>query len=416
MNTLKNVAEEYVRRTAVTRLSVNDEQRPLLEATIDAYRDGCQIAADMAWPNTKSKSDVQPLAYDSIREDTELGSQHAILATHQVAEAITGCHERRSKGLKASKPHFTAPTVTYDTRTMTLFEDDTVSLSTVEGRVRCPLVLPQDEDGYQWQFLNDERWELTESTLTARDDAYYLHMGFRRFRTEQEREADNEAPTVENGTVLGVDLGVNNIAVTSTGLFVSGGELTHWQNEYEKRRGSLQQTGTRWAHEAMQRIGRKEETRFTILLHEASNAILREARENDCTHIAFEDLTDIRERLPYATWQHRWAFHRLFEFVMYKAVEDGISVRQIPPNYTSQQCSHTDCGFTHEDNRDGDEFECLKCGYSVNADYNAAKNIAVKYAKKLRGSHKSSDGGAPVDVPMNSGLLTVESPSVVTAG
>ncbi|EMA47173.1 transposase, IS605 OrfB family protein, partial [Halococcus morrhuae DSM 1307] len=179
---------------------------------------------------------------------------------------------------------------------------------------------------------------------------------------------------------------------------------------------SLQQTGTRWAHEAMQRVGQKEETRFTILLHEASNAILAEARENDCTHIAFEELTDIRERLPWATWQHRWAFRKLYDFVSYKAVEDGISVRQIPPNYTSQQCSRTDCGFTHEDNRDGGSFECLKCGYSVHADYNAAKNIAVKYAKKLRRSHKSSDGGAPVDVPMNSGLLTVESPSVVTVG
>lgn len=408
------MAEEYVRRTAVTRLDVSDEQRQLLEATIDAYRDGCQIATDMAWPDTKSKSDVQPLAYDSIREDTELGSQHAILATHQTAEAITGCHERRSKRLKVSKPNFTAPTVTYDTRTMTLFEDNSVSLSTVEGRVRCPLVLPQNDDGYQWQFLNDERWELTESTLTARDGAYYLHMGFRRFRTEQEREADQE--TAENGTVLGVDLGVKNLAATSTGMFVSGGELTHWQNEYEKRRGSLQQTGTRWAHEAMQHVGRKEETRFTILLHEASNAILAEARENDCTHIAFEELTDIRERLLWATWQHRWAFRKLYDFVSYKAVENGISVRQIPPNYTSQQCSRTDCGFTHEDNRDGGSFECLKCGYSVHADYNAAKNIAVKYAKKLRRSHKSSDGGAPVDVPMNSGLLTVESPSVVTVG
>ena len=408
------MAEEYVRRTAVTRFSVSDEQCELLEATIDAYRDGCQIAADMAWPNTKSKSDVQPLAYDRIREDTELGSQHAILATHQAAEAITGCHERRSKGLKTSKPRFTAPTVTYDSRTMTLFEDDTVSLSTVEGRVRCQLVLPQDDDGYQWQFLNDERWELTESTLTARDGTYYLHMGFRRFRTEQERKADKE--TAENGTVLGVDLGVNNLAVTSTGWFVSGGELTHWQNEYEKRRGSLQQTGTRWAHENVQSVGRKEEGRFTILLHEASNAILAEARENDCTHIAFEELTDIRERFPNATWQHRWAFRKLYAFVSYKAVEDGISVRQIPPNYTSQQCSHTDCGFTHEDNRDGSSFECLKCGYTLDADYNAAKNIAVKYAKKLRRLHTSSDGGAPVDVPLNSRLLTVEGPSVVTVG
>jgi IS605 OrfB family transposase len=411
---LKNVAEEYVRRTAVTRLSVSGEQRALLEATIDAYRDGCQIATDMAWGRCNIKSDVQPLAYDSIREDTELGSQHAILATHQAAEAITGCHERRSKGLKASKPTFTAPTVIYDTRTMTLFEDNTVSLSTVEGRVRCQLVLPQDADGYQWQFLDDEGWELTESTLTARDGAYYLHMGFRRFRTEQEREAENE--TAENGTVLGVDLGVNNIAVTSTGMFISGGELTHWQNEYEKRRGSLQQTGTRWAHENIQSVGRKETARFTILLHEASNAILAEARENDCTHIAFEDLTDIRERLPDATWQHRWAFHRLFEFVSYKAVEDGVTVQQVNPQYTSPKCSHTDCGFTHEDNRDGSTFECLKCGYTLDSDYNAAKNIAVKYAKRLRRSHKSSDGGVSVDIPLNSGSLTVERPSIVTVG
>lgn len=163
--------------------------------------------ADMAWPHTKAKSDIQPLAYDCIRENTALTSQHAILATHQAAEAISACHERQSKGLKVSKPHFTAPTVTYDTRTMTLFEDNTVSLSTVEGRVRCPLVLPRDEIGYQWQFLNDERWELTESTLTARDGAYYLYIGFRRFRTDREREAGDE--TVENGSVLGVDVGVH---------------------------------------------------------------------------------------------------------------------------------------------------------------------------------------------------------------
>lgn len=128
---------EFERLNKAASLPVSDEQRELLEATIDAYRDGCQLAADIAWPNTNSKSDVQPLAYDSIREDTELGSQHAILATHQAAEAITGCRERRSKGLKASKPRFTAPTVTYDTRTMTLFEDNSVSLSTVESRVRC---------------------------------------------------------------------------------------------------------------------------------------------------------------------------------------------------------------------------------------------------------------------------------------
>ena len=403
--------DEYVRRTAVTRLLVSDEQQPLLETTIDHYRDGAQLATDMAWPDASDKSDVQPLAYDDVREHTELSSQHAILATHQAAEAISGCQEQKDKGLKASKPTFTSPTITYDSRTMTLFDDNTVSLTTVESRIRCPLDLPQDEDGYQWQFLDDERWELTESTLTARDGNYFLHMGFRRPKTDAERQAEEE--TAENGTVLGVDLGVENIAVTSTGTFVSGGELTHWQNEYEKRRASLQQCGTRWAHENIQSVGRKEDGRFTILVHEAANAILDEARENDCTHIAFEDLTDIRERLPYATWQHRWAFRKIVEITEYKAAEDGISVTQVNPAHTSQQCSHTDCGFTHEDNRDRESFECLKCGYELHADYNAAKNIAVKCAKNLHRSHMSSGGGAPVDVRLNSGLLTVESRGTV---
>jgi hypothetical protein len=123
------VADDYVRRTAITRLSVDGEQRELLEETISEWKRGCQLATDMAWGKCNAKSDVQPLAYDDVREQTDLGSQHAILATHQAAQAITGCIERRSNGKKVSKPTFTAPTVKYDTRTMTLFDDDTVSLS-----------------------------------------------------------------------------------------------------------------------------------------------------------------------------------------------------------------------------------------------------------------------------------------------
>jgi putative transposase len=88
----------------------------------------------------------------------------------------------------------------------------------------------------------------------------------------------------------------------------------------------------------------------------------------------------------------------------------------VNPEYTSQQCSRTDCGCTLEENRDDESFECLKCGYEVHADYNAAKNVAVKYAKKLRRSHTSSGGGAPVDVPLNSGVLTVEGPATVVVG
>jgi transposase len=77
-------------------------------------------------------------------------------------------------------------------------------------------------------------------------------------------------------------------------------------------------------------------------------------------------------------------------------------VRQVDPRNTSKRCST--CGFTHDDNRHGEDFECQDCGYQNRADYNAAKNIGLQY---LRRRQNADDGGAPVDVRLNRGTLNV---------
>lgn len=389
------MAEEYVRRTAITRLSVDDEQRELLEATISEWKRGCQIATDMAWETCHAKGDVQSLAYDSLRERTVLGSQHAVLATHQAAEAITGCIERQSKGKQASKPTFSAPTLKFDARTMTLFDDGTVSLSTIEDRVRCSLVLPDEADGYQRQYLDSEAWSVTESTLTAQDGEFYLHLGFRRHRTEIERD------TAEDGTVLGVDLGIENLAVTSTATFINGRELTHNLKRFEKVRGSLQQTGTRSAHRTIEGMSRRQRRYVRDVLHNASNAIVDEARQYDCDVIAFEDLTDIRERTG-AWWGHLWAFRTLYEQVEYKAETLGISVKKVESADTSRQCS--ECGCIADENRSSrNEFRCQRCGSEANADYNAAKNIGMRYVRRgLQSSRRTGDS----QLALKSGIVT----------
>jgi len=389
------VADDYVRRTAITRLSVDGEQRNLLEETISEWKRGCQLATDMAWGECNAKSDVQPLAYDTVREETYLGSQHAILATHQAAQAITGCIERRSNGAKVSKPTFTAPTVKYDTRTMTLFDDDTVSLSTTESRVRCSLALPDADDGYQWQYLDSEEWSVTESTLTARDGDYFLHIGFRRHKNDTERN------TAEDGTVLGVDLGVENIAVTSTAHFFSGRELTHDLREFEKVRAGLQQTGTRSAHRTLEQSSSRELRYVREVLHRASNAIVDEALRYDCDVIAFEDLTHIRDRTG-ASWGHKWAFRTLYEQVEYKAEAEGIAVKQVGSAYTSKRCA--ECGFTADENRPTrTDFRCVKCESKANADYNAAKNIGMRYVR--RGQQSSRRTGNS-QLALKSGTVT----------
>ena len=390
------MADDHVRRTAITRLEVTDEQRDLLEETITEWKRGCQIATDMAWGECNAKSDVQPLAYDTVREHTDLGSQHAILATHQAAQAITGCLERRSNGKKISKPTFTAPTVKYDTRTLTLFDDDTVSLSTTESRIRCDLALPDADDGYQRQYLNADEWSVTESTLTARDGNYFLHIGFRRHKTDTDRS------TAEDGTVLGVDLGIENLAVTSTATFVSGRELIHDLREFETVRAGLQQTGTRSAHRTLKQSSGRELRYVRDVLHRASNAIVDEALRYECDVIAFEDLTDIRERTG-ASWGHTWAFRTLYEQVEYKAEVEGISVKQVGSAYTSKRCA--ECGFTADENRaTRNDFRCVKCESEANADYNAAKNIGMRYVRR---GQQSSRRTGDSQLALKSGTVTL---------
>jgi putative transposase len=57
------------------------------------------------------------------------------------------------------------------------------------------------------------------------------------------------------------------------------------------------------------------------------------------------------------------------------------------------------CGFTHSDNREGETFDCQKCGYENHADDNAAKNIGLRY---LRRNQTGGGEDAPLGLRLNS--------------
>jgi len=59
-------------------------------------------------------------------------------------------------------------------------------------------------------------------------------------------------------------------------------------------------------------------------------------------------------------------------------------VEKIIPAYTSQKCSG--CGQVDRKSRESQAvFQCTACGYSCNADVNAARNIAAGHAVTARG-------------------------------
>lgn len=60
---------------------------------------------------------------------------------------------------------------------------------------------------------------------------------------------------------------------------------------------------------------------------------------------------------------------------------DGVTVTEINPAYTSQQCSH--CGYTARDNRQTrDLFRCKCCGTTLHADINASRNILSRRSRE----------------------------------
>ena len=402
---------EGVIRTVKVKLDVPTERCDDLHQTNEQFLHCANTTAEWAWRHpdehcVTSKQQAETALYERLRDETELTANLVQKGIRRAIEATKSGVARLKNGESTSQPQFDAWSVVYDKRSAT-FHRDHVSLSTVNGRVECPYVIPDDPtDTPIGEYLLNEDYEFRMSTLQydRSTDSFYLHARMRR----TEHEPSTAASNTKHRTVLGVDLNVDgSLAVTSTGAFIGNAdEMNHRRREFEKTRGSMQQTGTRSAHLSIQSMNDREHRWMQDELHRASNQILEEARSHGCTHVAFEDLTDIRDRMAGGKRFHAWAFRRLYEYVEYKAEMLDIEVAQVSPAYTSQRCSK--CGFTHEKNRQSKhQFVCQKCEYELNADYNASKNIARKLLKRLRSGQMSSSGGAPCQCALTSGTLNL---------
>ena len=410
-----------VRRALPVKLVVTDSDRDALLETIAQYKHCANETSDHCWNDDgykkTAKYAVKDELYHDLKTDHDLTANLVQQAIFQAVEAVRSGVERLEKNEDTSQPEFTADTARYDKRAAT-FHDDHVSLSTVAGRIEADYVLPEDDTGTPFEtYLSDDDWEFRTSTLHYKPfkEEFWLHIGFKRSDEDSGTE-QGDADVPEHSTVLGIDLGVETLAVSSTGRFWTGDELDHWHREFQQRRSDLQHTGTQEAHRTLQRVSTQERAYSKQYLHIVATEIIEEAVEYECSVIAFEELTDIRKRAQGATWHHRWRFNRLYEYVEYKAKVYGIDVEElerspqaktVPAYYTSQRCSS--CGFTHEDNRPTQEqFACQKCGYENHADYNAAKNVAVRCCRwLLRRNQNGGGGGASVDIALNGGTMTV---------
>ncbi len=311
-----------------------------------------------------NKLTLQRLYYHELRTHFALPSQMVVRCLARVA----GTYRRDKTICPTFRPDAAMP---YDQRLMRFAGLDHVSLTTQQGRVLVAFLIGP----YHRQRFDD--YEPRQCHLVVRADGqWYLLV------VVQVPDGTPMPPT----DFLGVDLGVVNLATASDGTPHSGEQIEACRARYLQYRRRLQRAATvaqmdgkrpKNIRRALKRTAKREAGFRRDTNHCISKTLVAAATGNE-TGIALEDLTHIRTRTRFRKPQRArmagWAFTQLRDFVEYKARLAGVRVVLVDPRYTSQECSA--CGHIAKANRQSQaRFSCQHCGYTANADFNAAVNI-----------------------------------------
>ena len=127
-----------------------------------------------------------------------------------------------------------------------------------------------------------------------------------------------------------------------------------------------------------QKMDRARRHTQTEMARQVSGATRQALRHRKPSIMAMEDL-DIRGKAPSKRLSRRvsqWARHTLKERTKFLASAGCSCRKQVHPAYSSQTCPR--CGFVHQGNRRGDQFQCLFCGHIDDADRVAAINLKAR--------------------------------------
>ncbi len=105
---------------------------------------------------------------------------------------------------------------------------------------------------------------------------------------------------------------------------------------------------------------------------------VRQALRDRPAVVAMEDLSHLRGRTKSRRLSRivsRWARSILRERLEFRTQAGCSRLETVNAAYTSQTCPNPACGYVHRDNRHGDRFHCLHCGWDGDADVVAGMNL-----------------------------------------
>ena len=231
-----------VKLTAKVHLQPTQEQAESLLQTMQEANAACDTISAWAWNNKVfGQYKIHHGTYHDIKASTRLSAQAVVRCVSKIADAYKLDKKKQRTFRKYGS-------IGYDARILSWrFDRRIVSVWTVEGRQKISYVTGE----HHAKLL---QYQQGESDLCYIKGKFYLHTTCEVPDTEEQLSKD----------VLGLDLGITNIATDSQGTNYEGKSLNVLRKQRQKVRSSLQRKGTKSAKKVLKRISGRESTTTKI--------------------------------------------------------------------------------------------------------------------------------------------------------
>ena len=374
-----------MKRTVRLKLHPTPEQATALCETQTMVRYCFDTVAAYGWEQgVKNGVALHKATYYPLREKyPSVPAQLVCAARVKATEALASAFALKAKGLKVHCPRTKIGSIRYDARSHRILPGE-ASLASAVGRIKVAWTTNSHAAAILAKAV-----DFDSSDLLYRDGTWWLHAVL----------TLPDEPFSATGKAVGVDLGINRPAVTSGNEFLGEARWKEIEKRYFRLKRNLQAKGTASAKRHLQRVRHLQQRFRRDCDHVLSRRIVDMAGNGSV--IVLENLKGIRSTTKQRGKRqrrrhHGWSYEQLKTFLEYKAEAAGCRVETVDPRKTSQRCSK--CEYTARYNRKNQSlFVCGACGFSLNADLNAARNIAWKY---LAQDGMPALGGPPVNRPI----------------
>ena len=221
-----------------------------------------------------------------------------------------------------------------------------------------------------YRNLKQINGKIINATIYKEANKYYVSVCVEEYITP---------PIVIPKTIIGIDLGIKNLIITSDGKVYNNQKYIQ---KYEKKIKGLQkwlsrsQKGSKNREKIklkLQRVYQKLRNARKYLIHQISKEI---TEENDIIVAEKLKISQMVKNSPLSKQIYDASWQELIRCISYKSKWKNKKFYQIDTNYPSSQlCSH--CGYKNKEikNLSIRKWECPKCQNENDRDINASINI-----------------------------------------